>query len=170
MARKLTVNSTRRRVTVSHLRVLWPTMSYDILFLEKAADETWQDAMEAIDSRPYQVNTEAWMRIVGTAREILGNIDVDTDDERHWLGNEATGIAVTVSSFETSITAPYHYSGSDARGVLERMYMLGAVIESATGLAGYDPQVELTLGEAAGEIERGVASFDEVAIMFAEGR
>lgn len=145
-------------------------MSYDILFLVKTAEETWQDAMAEIESRPYQVDPEAWRRIALAAREILGEIDVDADEGEFWLIDEASGIGVHVSEYETSVTVPYLYSGAEARRILERMYLLGAVIESATGLAGYDPQVELPLAEASAQIDLGVASFDEVAEQFDRGQ
>jgi hypothetical protein len=96
-------------------------MSYDILFLVKAVDEAWQDAMEEIESRPYQVDAEAWRRIVASAREILGKIDVDADDDEFWLIDESSGIGVHMSEYETSVTVPYAYSGTEARGS-ERMY------------------------------------------------
>lgn len=145
-------------------------MSYDILFLAKTPDETWQNAMEEIESRPYRVDPEAWRRIVTSAREILGEIDVDADEGEYWLIDEASGIGVHVSEYETSATVPYLYSGAEARNVLERLYRLSTVIESATGLAGYDAQVELPLADAAGQIDLGVASFDEVAVKFDLGQ
>jgi hypothetical protein len=43
------------------------------------------------------------------------------------------------------------------------MYALGAAVESATGLAGYDPQLDLPIAEAAGHPDAVVACFEQAA-------
>ncbi|MBL7255885.1 hypothetical protein [Paractinoplanes lichenicola] len=62
---------------------------------------------------------------------------------------------------------PYWYKGADAERVVRALYDLGRLVEETTGLAGYDPQVELPLTEAAARPGLAVAVFDDVAADFA---
>jgi hypothetical protein len=77
----------------------------------------------------------------------------------------SNSIQLSYYAGEAGSTVPYWYAGADAAAVVDKIYQLGRVVEDATGLAGFDPQVELPLAEAQPDLAR--AAFDQVAAMFA---
>ncbi|MEH0981393.1 hypothetical protein [Micromonospora sp. CPCC 205556] len=53
-------------------------MSYDLIFVPRSDDLSWDDALEAAeeadsDERP---SGEAWARLVAAARQVLGEVSV----------------------------------------------------------------------------------------------
>jgi hypothetical protein len=127
-------------------------MSYDILF----------DPAEEAEPRP--LDQRAWEQIVTGARAIFGDdITANAADGSYELVDGPTAIQLTCDDDPPMITVPYWFTGADAESVLAQMYELGRLVETATGLIGYDPQVGLPLAEAASEINQGVASFDRAA-------
>ncbi|MEV6515964.1 hypothetical protein AB0M37_09255 [Micromonospora chalcea] len=144
-------------------------MSYDLIFVPRGDDQSWEDALKAAaeadgGERP---RAEAWDRIVAAARQVLGEVSVFEGADNYELTHEPTGVQVSYYADEVGVTVPYWYRGGGARAVVTAVYQLGAAVESVTGLSGYDPQVELPLAEAAARPELAVAAFDEVAESFA---
>ena len=141
-------------------------MSYDLAFLPKAADQSWDDLLDAEpDESDGPPDAAAWERIEAAARQILGEVTVHRSERFCELDHEATGIQVSLYAGEAAITVPYWYVGAEAAAVVERIYALGRAVEEATGYSGYDPQLELPLAEAAAD--QAVAAFDAVAGSFA---
>jgi len=88
-------------------------------------------------------------------------------DENFELTHEATGIQVSYFGGEASVTAPYWYQGEAARDVVDKIYRLGAVVQTETGLPGYDPQLDLSLSDGAERPDLAVSCFDQVSSAFA---
>ena len=151
-------------------------MSYDLTFLAKSAGQSWEDAIEALgaweeagESGPQErPDAQAWERILTGAREMLGQVEVYAADAWYEFTHEPTAIQVSLEADTATITVPYWYSGARAESVVRLMYRLGEIIESATGLAGYDPQVGMPVGEAGSQIAPAVAMFDSTAAMVAQ--
>jgi hypothetical protein len=139
-------------------------MSYDLHFVRKTAEQSWEDALsgEFSDTPP---DAGAWAAIADAARRILGEIEVGGGRSAFELEHEPTGIELAVYGGYASLTVPFWYKGDDAAQVVRALYDLASVVERHTGLTGYDPQVESPVAEAAPE--RAVAVFDDVAADFA---
>ncbi|MFG2102021.1 hypothetical protein ACGFJ5_15620 [Micromonospora echinaurantiaca] len=145
-------------------------MSYDLIFVPRSDDQSWDDASEAAeeadsDERP---SGEAWARLVAAARQVLGEVSVFEGAHNYELTHEPTGIQVSYYAEEAGITVPYWYRGGDAQAIVTAMYRLGEAVQTVTGLPGYDPQLDLPLSDAVAQRELAVSVFDEVAASFAE--
>lgn len=144
-------------------------MSYDLIFVPRSDDQSWDDALDAAeeadnDERP---SSEAWARLVAAARQVLGEVSVFEGAHNYELTHEPTGIQLSYYAEEAGITVPYWYRGGDARAVVTAMYQLGEAVQAVTGLPGYDPQLELPLSDAVAQPELAVRVFDDVAASFA---
>ncbi|MBL6279150.1 hypothetical protein JMF97_23620 [Micromonospora fiedleri] len=144
-------------------------MSYDLIFVPRGDDQSWDDVLDTAgetdsDERP---SDDAWARLLAAARQLLGEVSVFEGTHNYELTHDPTGIQVTYYAAEAAITVPYWYRGAEARAVVTAMYHLGAAVQTATGLPGYDPQVQLPLSDAAAQPERAARIFDEVAASFA---
>ena len=150
-------------------------MSYDLTFVPKTDSQSWDEAFEAAEAalddeaaagrRP---DPAAWTKIVAKAREVLGDVTDNGGGEYFDLEHEDTGISVSLEASNAGMSVPYWYRGEAAERVVRAMYAIGAVVEEVTGFAGYDPQVELPLAEAAGRIDLAVTAFAAVADSFAD--
>jgi hypothetical protein len=144
-------------------------MSYDLTFLPKPADQSWVEALAAVGSEPGGLpDPEVWERLVASARQLLGDVDVFVDDDHFELVDLPTGIQLSYFPSEAGIEVPYWYHGTDAQAVVRMVYRLGRVVEAITGFAGYDPQLELNLADATERMGLAVAIFDQVAADSAE--
>ncbi|WP_433060757.1 hypothetical protein [Dactylosporangium sp. CS-033363] len=139
-------------------------MSYDLHFVPKSPDQSWEDALrgEVSDTPPDAV---AWAAIADAARRILGEVEVQGGRASFELEHEPTGIELALYGRYASLTVPFWYKGEDAAQVVRALYALALAVERHTGLTGYDPQVESPVAEA--DAERAVAVFDDVAADFA---
>lgn len=145
-------------------------MSYDLIFMARSDDQSWEEALEAAeeaenDERP---DAEAWARLVAGARRVLGEVSVFEGTHNYELTHEPTGIQVSYFGDEAGITVPYWYRGDDARRIVTALHQLGEVVQAVTGLPGYDPQLELSLSDAVAQPALAVRVFDDVAASFAE--
>ncbi|MFG1775439.1 hypothetical protein ACGFIR_19190 [Micromonospora sp. NPDC049051] len=145
-------------------------MSYDLIFVPRGDDQSWDDALDAAeeagsDERP---SDEAWARLVAAARQVLGEVFVFEGAHNYELTHETTGIQVSYHAAEAGITVPFWCRGGDARAVVTAMYQLGEAVQAVTGLPGYDPQLELPLPDALAQPELAVRVFNDVAASFAE--
>ncbi|SCL27351.1 hypothetical protein GA0070615_1047 [Micromonospora aurantiaca] len=144
-------------------------MSYDLIFVPRGGDQSWEDALDAAEEsdsaeRP---SSEVWARLVAASRQVLGEVSVFEGAHNYELTHEPTGIQVSYYAEEAGITVPFWYRGDDARSVVAAMYQLGEAVQAVTGLAGYDPQLELPLSDALTQPELACGVFDEVAASFA---
>ncbi|MFF4894414.1 hypothetical protein [Micromonospora chersina] len=145
-------------------------MSYDLIFVPRSDDQSWDDALEAAegadtDERP---GAETWARLVVAARQVLGEVSLFEGAHNYELTHEPTGIQLSYYAEEAGIRVPYWYRGGDAQAIVTAMYRLGEAVQAVTGLPGYDPQLELPLSDAVAQPELAVRVFNDVAASFAE--
>jgi hypothetical protein len=147
-------------------------MSYDLIFAPKTDDQSWEEALEALeeatdDGEP--VSAEVWAGLLEAAREVLGEeLEVTEDDDYYELDHADTGIELSYFPGNVEITTPYRYSGDRAKMIVRSLYRLAQAVEEITGLPGYDPQVELPISEAITQPDLAVKAFDRAAALFAE--
>jgi hypothetical protein len=140
-------------------------MSFDLTFVRKSADQSWDEAFDAADDIETDgvPDARAWAWIVRDAREILGEVELHEGGDYFELDHEPTGIQLSLYADEATITVPYWYSGAQARDIVHIVYRLAGVIEEHTEFSGYDEQADLPVAEAAQRPELALASFDLVA-------
>jgi hypothetical protein len=141
-------------------------MSYDLTFLPKTDDQSWEEAMDAAEEAESDgpPDPRVWRVILDGATAVLGEVDVFEGQDNYELTHHPTGIQVSLFSTEAGISVPYHFAGEDAKVVLRLIYQLGRIVEAATGWSGYDPQSDLPIAEAAETLGHGVETFDTVAV------
>jgi hypothetical protein len=127
-------------------------VSYDIYFVHRTEDQSWEDALDALEDVEDEVPLpaemiDAWDRIVPQARAIVGEIDLFENGDSLELTHRSSGLQMSIYGDEVSITIPYWHAGDRAAEALAAAYRLGLVIEKETGLQGYDPQVGVPLSE-----------------------
>jgi hypothetical protein len=127
-------------------------VSYDIYFVNRNEQQSWEEALEALEGMGDEaaLSTEmldAWDRIVPQARVIFGDLSLFEGGDSLELTHSISGLQLSIYGNEVAITIPYWHTGDTAANVLAMAYKLGAVIESETGLQGYDPQVGTPLSE-----------------------
>ncbi|MEO3886976.1 hypothetical protein [Nonomuraea sp. B5E05] len=136
-------------------------MSYDLYFARRAPGQSWEEALE----EPRSPDLAAWERIVGRAREILGEVRIIEYPPNWEMDHEGTGISVNHWEGGWEMSAPYWTHGEDARRTVDVLYEMARAVERESGLECYDPQVGLPLAEIA-DTARAVEAFDAVAGRF----
>ncbi len=143
-----------RRGRPTRLRLITGTvapMSYDIFFVRRDPGQTFEDALDGVedsfesgDPGPLtEEDLELWDAVLPQAREILGDqVEITQDDEEtRELTDPATGIGITLLEGELEIHVPDSQTGADSV-VMSTVYDLARALEEATGLEGYDPQLD----------------------------
>jgi hypothetical protein len=143
-------------------------VSYDLSFVRKTPDESWADALAADedDDQTAEPDERAWAQIVKGVPEIVPALAAGIGGEGFALDDEHSGIQLSLEARTAEITVPYWYRGPEALKIVRTIYALGTLIEEATGLFGYDFQLDLPLAEAAARPDLGAAYFDQVAASF----
>jgi hypothetical protein len=126
-------------------------MSYDIFFVRRDPGQTFEDALDGVedsyesgDPGPLtEEDLELWEAVLPQAREILGDqVEITQhDEETRELTDPATGIGITLLEGELEIHVPHHQAGAGSE-VMSTVYDLARALEEATGLEGYDPQLD----------------------------
>lgn len=145
-------------------------MSYDLIFLHREPGQSWEDDREAAGESGAATlpDPAVWNRILAGARQVPGTVSVHVTDRYYELDHEQTGIQLSCSvSDGIGITVPYWHSDANADAVTQLIYRLGRVVEEATGLEGYDPQLGLPLSDAFAQRDQAVELFNGIAEMFA---
>jgi hypothetical protein len=127
-------------------------VSYDIYFVNRSEQQSWEEALEALEDVEDEASLsaemlDAWDRIVPQTRVIFGDLSVFEGGDSLELTHSSSGLQLSIYGNEISITIPYWHTGDGASSVLALAYKLAAVIENETGLQGYDPQVGTPLSE-----------------------
>jgi hypothetical protein len=125
-------------------------VGYDIYFVRRDPGGSFEDALADIedsydegDPGPLtSVELEQWDTLLPRAREILGLVEVFEDDRTRELFAVDTGIQLSLFAGEVSVTVPYKHGTEAALVVMHKVYSLSRAVEDATGLEGYDPQLE----------------------------
>jgi hypothetical protein len=121
-------------------------VSFDLYFLKPAPGETWQDAMDALeehadDDEPLTEDHVAlWTQLEQRARALLGDVEVFGTERHRELNHDSTGLQLSMSRSELSLTVPYWYDGPQALELHESLRQLAEAVEQVTGRTAYDPQ------------------------------
>lgn len=147
-------------------------MGYSLVFLPREPGQSWEDAREAAggSGAASLPDPAVWNQILAGARQILGEVSVFVTDQYYELDHDGTGIQLLCNTSDgIGITAPYGEGDASADAVMDLMDQLGRVVEEATGLQGYDPQLGLPLSDAVAQIEQSVGLLNTVAEMLLRG-
>ena len=121
-------------------------MAFDLYFLERIPGRTWIQAMEdledADDGRPLAPgDLQRWAVLVDSLAPVLPEATAESGDESRALDDRASGIQVSFSPSEISISVPARSAGDDG-DLDEVLRRVASVIEAETGLVAYDPQAD----------------------------
>jgi hypothetical protein len=125
-------------------------MSYDIFFVRRDPGQAFEDALDDLEGSfengdPGELSADdldRWDELVPKAREILGDVDIDEeDDSSRQLVARATGVELTLIPGEIEIHVPDERAAGDDLELMSEVYELARAVEVATGLEGFDPQV-----------------------------
>ncbi len=145
-------------------------MSYDIYFLKRGPGQSWEDAMETLEEqaadREVLTRPPGWDQVVSGVRYILGDVSVLENSPGWQIGHERTGIQVSCYSGEWSLTVPYWNDGDAAVAITGQLRAIAGIVQTATGLQAYDPQVEMAVTTDEWTAQQAVSVFDQVAEMF----
>ena len=134
-------------------------MSYDIFFVRRDPGQSFEDALgeleDSMDEGDLGELTDddlaRWAALVPEARAVLGEVDVEDDDNRRALIARATGIELTLVGGEIEVHVPSS-SGIDSLALMETVHELARVVEDVTGLEGYDPQAGMPISGEEGDL------------------
>ena len=148
-------------------------MSYDIYFLKRNPGQSWEDAMEALEAQAADpevlTRPSCWDRVVSGVRDILGEVSVLENPPVWEIDHARTGIQVSCFSREWSITVPYWSDGDAAVAITGHLRAIAGVVQTATGLEAYDPQVEIAVTTDEWTEQQAASVFDQVAEIFTTG-
>jgi len=125
-------------------------MSYDIFFVRRDPGQTFEDALDELEEsfengdpgELTEVDLERWDALLPLAREILGEIEVDDDDEEtRELTAVRSRVELSMIQGEIAIRVPDERSPVDDVDLMSAVYDLARAVEDVTGLEGYDPQL-----------------------------
>jgi hypothetical protein len=148
-------------------------VSYDIYFVRRDPGQSFEDALDDIedafegDPGPLTpVELEQWDEVLSVARDVFADVEEFGDEMTRELVDPDTGIQVSLFNGEVAIRVPYGEGGAgSADEVMAKVYELARGIERATGLEGYDPQLEEPVSDvrAAGvaSARTGTTTWDE---------
>lgn len=119
-------------------------MSYEVIFLPKNDDQSWDEALEKCEeaaSTPLDENRRAvYLRIAEQAGSLFLRPEIGSTDEHVELVDEETGVQLHLSTSEVTLAVPYWLDGEKAERVLERLRDIARIVERETGWRGYDTQ------------------------------
>lgn len=126
-------------------------MSYDIVFFQKSADQTWEEALEANEVRamkkepwnspaPEAVHSE-WNRIADLLLECNPGMTKFISNHSLEMTDESTGLQVSLYESEADISIPYQHEGDTAQEIMALARELALILEKETGLIGYNGQI-----------------------------
>lgn len=125
-------------------------MSYDITFIRKSAWQSWQEALDAHEAKsisrqpwdaPAATATQSeWKRIATRLLRIQPHMHQFEAPHKLELTDIETGLQVLLFDGEAAITIPYGLSADATQKVMRMARQLAEIIETETGLLGYDLQ------------------------------
>ncbi|WP_066360151.1 hypothetical protein [Herbidospora mongoliensis] len=136
-------------------------MSYGISFLRREPGQTWHDAHEALATRaPETVDYAVWSVVAVAAHGVLG---VASEDLLNCEVTQlSTGLQAACYLGQWSVSVPYWPSGEAAGELATQLRAVSEIIERATGLTAYDPQIGAMLSEI-DDLAGSAAPFDLTA-------
>jgi hypothetical protein len=137
-------------------------VSYDIYFVRRDPGQSFEDALDATedsfegDPGPLSpVELEQWDEVLPAAREVLGSVEEFADETTRELKDPTTGIQLSLFNGEMAIHVPYGDNSEESVSVMARVYDLARAVERATGLEGYDPQLDEPISDPGGAAAPG---------------
>lgn len=118
-------------------------MTYDVEFVPgpAPADDDWGPNLDAAADVPVgALAVAAWPAIAERVRVIIPGAAEHGEGDLHQIGDEATGLHLTVGPDELSLAVPYWHQGDEAAAIERTLAAVVAVVEEATGLLAFDPQ------------------------------
>ena len=146
-------------------------MSFDLYFLSRQANQTWGEALEALEEHASAQETlsesdlELWGRLKVSLRDVLPELDEFEGERNRELSDDGSGIQISLFPQELSLTVPYWYSGPEADRLVGVLRRAASIIERESGLTAYDPQAGAPF--LAGGDDAAAATFNEVHASFA---
>ncbi|WP_061296348.1 hypothetical protein [Herbidospora cretacea] len=135
-------------------------MSYAISFLRREPGQTWDDARVALESRaPETADYAIWSIVAVAAREVLGVVSEDLLNCE--VTQLSTGLQVECDLGRWSVSVPHWASGEGAE-LEAQVRAVAAIVEGATGLTAYDPQIGAVLSDI-DDLAGSAAAFDLAA-------
>jgi hypothetical protein len=126
-------------------------VSYDLIFIPRAAGQSWDDAIEASedaeDAGP-RLADGPWRNIVAAAQRLFGEVNDDSGKDVRELEHPPSGLDLSAWTDEASVGLPYEHTGETARRYLAAMFELAKLVAKETGLQGYDLQIDRPLEES----------------------
>ncbi|NJC13849.1 hypothetical protein F4558_003675 [Micromonospora profundi] len=105
---------------------------------------------------------QAWDAIVAGVRDILGEVVLGQDGPTRTLIHQPSGIIVRHRSGEAAVDLPcWPDHETDATWLVEAVYRIGHVVEDATGLVAYAPQLGVPLTEAESRVDDALDALTE---------
>jgi hypothetical protein len=150
---------------ISRLSNTVASVSYDIYFLKRDPGQSWEDAMEALEEQAAApevlTRPSCWDQVVSGVRYILGDVSVLENPPVWEVDHERTGIQVSCFSREWSITVPYWSDGDAAVAITGHLRAIAGIVQTATGLEAYDPQVEIAVTTDEWTAQQAASVFDQ---------
>lgn len=121
-------------------------MSYDILFVPRRPDQSWQDALDAAereDALDVAVGPERmqqWDRIVVALKRRLGGLDVAVSEEACEASSDS-GLQVSLFPEEAAVSFPY-WEREDPGAFHDVVVDVVGLLERETGLSAWDAQTD----------------------------
>lgn len=120
-------------------------MSYDILFVPRRPEQSWQDALDQAEGtdvltvaiRPER--REQWARIVAALRRRLGEVEESLADDALEATHVSSGLQVSLFPDEAAVTFPYRQR-EDVGAFHDQVVDVVGLVESETGLSAWDAQ------------------------------
>jgi hypothetical protein len=128
-------------------------MSYDIYFLDLKPGQGWAEAIEALGERLAEDEGSVpphWDQVTEQARDLLGEVSVFENPPSWEISHEPTGMQLSNFEGQWGLSVPYWTEGEAATQVVSRVYALAMIVERATGLRAYDPQLGQPVADLAG--------------------
>jgi hypothetical protein len=145
-------------------------VSYDIYFLKREPGQSWEDALEALEEQAagpeVLTRPSGWDQVVSGVRYILGDVSVLENPPVWAMDHEPTGLQVSCFSREWSITVPHWSDGDAAMTIAGHLRAIAGIVQTATGLEAYDPQVEIAVTTEEWTAQQAALVFDQVAGSF----
>lgn len=148
-------------------------MSFDLYFVSLSLGETFEDAMGRLEEAAAEeaeltfLDLQRWESVLIHVRPLFPDAEEFVGDSHRELNDDATGMQLSMSHGELSVTVPYWYDGPEAREMGRRLRSVTIAVEAATGLTAYDPQAGAPF-IGTGE-QTAAATFDQVRAAFTHG-
>lgn len=142
-------------------------MSYDINFIPKLPNQSWDQATEAHEQKcvsdswceqvPSDAERAAWKRAMARLQEVHSSLERFGSSRTPQLTDEKSGLQVSFDREEVAITIPYWHSDEEAAHVMGLAQKFALIIEEETNLVGFDPQLDRRFLDCEDSVDEGAS-------------